>query len=73
RRWVIIPEWGVSIVRIYTTDYLDSLDCGCEPIDGSQYYVAPFVQDFIDLKIANLHPELKQYLIDNNRYSMKIE
>lgn len=58
---------------ISSTDYVDYLDCGLEPPEDSQYLVAPFVQDFINKKVARLHPELKQYLKDNNNYKMKIE
>lgn len=31
-----------------SSDYLDHLECGMEPSDGSQDYVAPFVQDIFD-------------------------
>ena len=58
---------------ISSTDYVDYLDCGLEPPEDCQYIVAPFVQDFINKKVARLHPELKQYLKDNNNYKMKIE
>jgi len=58
---------------ISSTDYIDHLDCGLEPPEDSQYFIAPFVQDFIDTKVAKLHPELKQYLKDNNISGMKIE
>lgn len=58
---------------ISSTDYIDHLDCGLEPSQDSQYFVADFVQEFIDNKISKLHPELKQYLQDNNINGMKIE
>ena len=58
---------------ISSTDYIDHLDCGLEPPEDSQYFVAPFMQDFIDTKIAKLNPELKQYLKDNNIHGMKFE
>jgi hypothetical protein len=58
---------------ISSTDYIDHLDCNMEPPKDSQYFVASFVQDFIDKKVATLHPELKQYLKDNNINGMKIE
>lgn len=58
---------------ISSTDYLDHLECNLEPPENSQYLIAGFVQDFIDLKVSKLHPELKQYLKDNNNHGMKIE
>ncbi len=58
---------------ISSTDYIDHLDCDMEPPEDSQYFVANFVQDFIDKKVSKIHPELKQYLRDNNINGMKIE
>ncbi len=58
---------------ISSTDYIDHLDCEMLPPEGSQYFVASFVQDFIDKKVSKIHPELKQYLKDNNINGMKIE
>lgn len=58
---------------ISSTDYIDHLECDIEPPEDSQYFVASFVQDFIDKKVSALHPELKQYLKDNNINGMKIE
>lgn len=58
---------------ISSTDYIDHLECDLEPPDDSQYFIASFIQDFIDAKVSKLHPELKQFLKDNNNYGMKIE
>ena len=58
---------------ISSTDYLDYLECDIEPPNDSQYFIASFIQVFIDTKISKLHPELKQFLKDNNNYGMKIE
>jgi len=58
---------------ISSTDYVDYLDCDMDPPENSQYFIASFVQDFIDRKINKIHPELKQYLQNNNINSMKIE
>lgn len=58
---------------ISSTDYIDHLDCGLEPPENSQYSIASFIQTFIDKKVSKLHPELKQYLKDNNNHGMKIE
>lgn len=58
---------------ISSSDYVDHLECNLEPPEDSQYFIANFVQDFIDKKISKIHPELKQYLKDNNIHGMKIE
>lgn len=58
---------------VASTDMIDHLDCGIEPPENCQYFIANFVQEFIDAKITKLHPELKQYLKDNNNCGMKIE
>lgn len=58
---------------ISSTDYISHLDCDIAPPEDSQYFVASFIQDFIDKKVTKIHPELKQYLMDNNIHSMKIE
>jgi hypothetical protein len=56
-----------------STDYIDHLDCDMQPPEDSQFFIASFVQDFIDKKVAKIHPELKQYLKDNNINGMRIE
>ncbi len=69
----IVALLMVDSSLIASTDYIDHLDCNLEPPVDSQYFVANFIQDFIDTRITKLHPEIKQYLIDNNNYEMKIE
>lgn len=58
---------------ISSTDYIDHMDCNMDPPENSQYSVANFVQEFIDKKVSKIHPELKQYLKDNNIHGMNIE
>jgi|SRR5690348_5197268 len=58
---------------ISSTDYIDHLDCDMQPPENSQYFIAPFVQDFIDKKVVKIHPELKEYLKHNNINGMRIE
>lgn len=56
-----------------STDYIDHLEFDMEPPQDSQYFLAPFIQNFIDEKVYKLHPELKKYLKDNNIHGMRIE
>ena len=58
---------------IQSSDYIDYLDAGLTPIEGSQYKIAPFIQKFIDEYINKIHPELKVFLRDNNKYGMLID
>lgn len=51
---------------------MDSVNLNCEPPEGSQYWVAPFIQDFIDKKVSPLHSELRDYLKENNVNGMEI-
>ncbi len=69
----IIVLLMVDSTLISSTDYIDHLDCNLEPPEDSQYFIAGFVQDFIDIKVNKLHPELKQYLKNNNVNGMRIE
>ena len=57
---------------ISSTDMMDYLNCDEQPPEDCQYEIAPFIQNYIDEKVVKIHPELKQYLKDNNNYGMKI-
>ncbi len=63
----------VESALVSSTDYMDYLNCNEEPLEGSQLYIAPFIQEFIDKKVSVIHPELKEYLKVNNIHGMKIE
>ena len=74
----VVSLFFISILMIDSTMVLSSdliayLDNGMEPPEGSQFSIAGFVQDFIDNKVKVLHPELKQFLVDNNSHGMRIE
>lgn len=49
---------------IMASDYIDYRDIGMEPPDGCQYWVAPFIQEFIDEHMAHHNPEYKLFLKD---------
>ena len=40
------------------SDYLDALECGMEPEEGSQYRVAPYVQEMFDEVITPRRPDV---------------
>ena len=58
---------------IASTDMIDHLECGLTPPEDCQYEIAPFIQNYIDKKVVAFHPELKQFLRDNNKYDMRIQ
>ncbi|MTI85842.1 MAG: hypothetical protein FH756_18580 [Firmicutes bacterium] len=57
------------------SDHIESIELGFEPPEGSQYWVAPFIREYIDGSIVKLYPEpeLKSFLHNNNKYGMIIE
>lgn len=50
---------------IAASDYVDAFDLGVQPKLGSQYFVAPFIQNYLDEHIVNLNPEIKKFIKDN--------
>lgn len=73
----IISFYLVTIIMIDSTlmssgEMIDYLDLGIEPPEDCQYEIAPFIQSFIDEKIGKLHPDLKQFLRDQNSHGMHI-
>lgn len=54
----------INPLFIMSTDYVDSLECGREPIPDSQYLVAPFVEDYISSKKHLLGDDCIKYLQD---------
>lgn len=55
---------------IASTDYIDCFDCGLELEEGMQYWVAPFIKEYIDEKMILVNSEWKEYL--KNKVSMQI-
>lgn len=41
-----------------STNYSDAIDCGIEPEEGAQYYVAAFIQDAFDTTIKIHRPDI---------------
>lgn len=46
------------------TDYIDSLDCGITPPEGSEYWLAPYAQNAFD-KYIKPNPSLASFIKDN--------
>lgn len=41
-----------------SSDYVDHLDMGMQPVEGSQYYVAPFIQEIFDEPLKKNRPDI---------------
>jgi hypothetical protein len=54
-----------------SSDYLDSLDSGLKPEEGSQYFVAPFVQNIFDKVIKLKRPDIANEI--KNKTGMQLE
>jgi len=62
----------IDSTLIRSDDMMDYLENDIPPPEDLQYDIAPFIQEYIDEKVVALHPELKQYLKDNNINGMNI-
>lgn len=54
------PHYMVS------SDYMDSLECDLEPEEGSQYFVAPFIQNAFDKTIKAYRNDIAKVIVDNS-------
>lgn len=50
------PEYMMS------TDYVDALECGFTPIEDSQYWVAPIVQEAFNKVVSSHRPDVRDFL-----------
>lgn len=50
---------------IASSDYIDNLYMGIESENGSQYFIAPFILEFIDKHLEDRFVNLKMFLKDN--------
>lgn len=50
---------------LMSSDYSDSMDLGLEPEEGSQYNVAPFIQNLFDDLISKKRPQLVELIKSN--------
>lgn len=41
-----------------SSDYLDALECDIVPVEGSQYWVAPFIQEVFDNILSKQRPDI---------------
>lgn len=54
--YMLNPQYMMS------SDYVDALDCGYEPEEGSQYWVASYVHEVFDKYIITKRPDIAEYM-----------
>ena len=54
-----------------SSDYIDYLDLYKEPEEDSQYWVAPFIQDFFDKYIKTKRPDISKEIINSTFMDLK--
>lgn len=63
----------ISPPIIGESDYLDALEAGETPVEGTQYMVAQEIADFMNNYFPQISDGLKTYLHENNTHSMLIQ
>ena len=56
---------------LQSIDYLDYIEAGLTPPEGCQYWVAPYLQDFIKDRINNVNPQFKIFLQEHTSMDIK--
>ena len=54
-----------------SSDYIDCLDLYIKPEEDSQYWVAPFIQDFFDKYIKTRRPDISKEIINDTFMDLK--
>ena len=54
-----------------SSDYADSMDLGLTPEEGSQYFVAPFIQETFDKVIKKNRMDLATEIKNNTAMMLK--
>jgi len=55
-------------INITSTDYIDALELGIHPLEGSQYFVAPLLAEYFEKYQNILGPSFTTYLHENNGF-----
>jgi len=53
-----------------SSDHMDSLECGMHPEEGSQYWVAPFIQDIFNDIITPRRPDITATIKANSKMQL---
>lgn len=69
--WHLAHVLAVRPMYMASSDYIDALDCGVEPEEDSQYWVAPIVQQLFDEVITPHNPSVTEFLKENTSMELK--
>lgn len=58
----------IDSVKMHSSDYLDAIEMGIKPDEGSQYWVCSAVVEYMDKRFAK---DLLMYIQENEKYGMK--
>lgn len=61
----------IAPTKMQSADYIDALELGIEPEQGSECWVDPCVVEYMDKYCKPMHQGLLQYIEENNGYGMK--
>ncbi len=53
-----------------STDYVDALDVGAQPEEGSQYWVASYVKEVFDKYIETKRPDVAEYMRNHSEMEL---
>ena len=53
-----------------SSDYIDALECGLKPVEGSQYYVAPYIKQFFNNIIRVNRNDIAELIIKNTNMEL---
>lgn len=57
--------------KLKSMDYLDALEMGYTPEEGSQYWVSAIIVEYFDEQLNKIDKGLLEYIEKNNNYGMK--
>ena len=61
----------IDALKMQSMDYIDALECEIQPDEELMYWIAPCIVHYMEEYCKPIHPDLLQYIEDNNEYGMK--
>jgi hypothetical protein len=55
----------ISDYYMSSSDYIDCLEMGFPPVDGSQYWVAPYIQEIFDDIVYKERPDVAEFILNS--------
>lgn len=61
----------IDATKMHSSDYIDALELGQDPIEGSQYWVSSCIVEYMEESFIKIDENLLPYIEANNGYGMK--